>query len=83
MSLPETITPEAGEMYSKEDLDYWMAVLVHVCKECYSDPEIVKTAPHNHSVGHPRIESAEDANTWAMTWRAHQRKTRSTIGSSA
>jgi glycine dehydrogenase subunit 2 len=80
--VPEPITPEAGEMYSKEDIDYWMAVLVHVCGEAYSDPDLVKSAPHNHTVGHPRVESAEDPAAWAMTWRAHQRKT-SPIGSSA
>jgi glycine dehydrogenase subunit 2 len=79
--VPEPITPEAGEMYSKEDLDYWMAVLVHVCEEAYSDPELVKSAPHNHPVAHPHVETAEEPDTWAMTLRAQERKHPSTIGS--
>ena len=80
-SVPEPITPEAGEMWSKEDLDYWIAVLVQVCDEAYSDPDLVKSAPHNHPVVHPLVETAEEPDTWAMTLRAQERKHPSTIGS--
>ncbi len=30
--VPEPITPEAGEMWSKEDIDYWIDVLAQVCR---------------------------------------------------
>ncbi len=40
--VPEPFTPEAGEMWSKEDIDYWIDVLAHVCEEAYTDPEIVQ-----------------------------------------
>ena len=52
--VPEPFTPEAGEMWSKEDLDYWIAVLAHVCEEAYTDPEIVKSAPHNQVIAPDR-----------------------------
>ena len=48
--VPEPFTPEAGEMWSKEDIDYWIDVLAHVCDEAYADPEIVRTAPHNQAI---------------------------------
>ena len=72
--VPHPFTPEAGEMWSKEDLDYWIAVLKQISDEAYSDPEIVTTAPHNQSVHKLRPESLDEPDRWAMTWRAHQKK---------
>ena len=72
--VPEPFTPEAGEMYSKEDLDTWIDVLARISDEAYADPELVKTAPHNQAIH--QIDSArlDDPDAWAMTWRAFQRK---------
>ena len=72
--FPQPFTPEAGEMWSKEDVDYWIAVLRHVCEEAYTNPEIVKTAPHNQPIHKLGPESLDDPDRWAMTWRAWQRK---------
>ena len=72
--VPEPFTPEAGEMYSKEDLDYWIAVIERVCHEAYTDPELVRTAPHNQPIHQLRSAALEDPARWAMTWRAWQRK---------
>ena len=72
--VAEPFTPEAGEMYSKEDLDYWIAVIARVCAEAYSDPQLVKTAPHNQPIHQLRGEALEDPSRWAMTWRAWLRK---------
>ena len=72
--VPEPFTPEAGEMWSKEDVDYWIAVLKQVCDEAYSNPEIVRTAPHNQAVHKLGPESLDDPDRWAMTWRAWKRK---------
>ena len=44
--VPEPFTPEAGEMYSKEDLDEWIAVIAAIVDEAYANPERVKSAPH-------------------------------------
>jgi glycine dehydrogenase subunit 2 len=72
--FPQPFTPEAGEMWSKEDVDYWIAVLKQISDEAYSNPEIVKTAPHNQPIHRVCIDHLEDPNRWAMTWRAYQRK---------
>ena len=72
--LPEPITPEAGETWSIEDLDRWIDVLAHVCDEAYTDPEVVRTAPHNQAI-HRIVEAGlDDPARWATTWRAHRRK---------
>jgi glycine cleavage system P protein (glycine dehydrogenase) subunit 2 len=72
--VPEPFTPEAGEMYSKEDLDYWIAVIARVCEEAYADPQLVKTAPHNQPIHALKSETLEQPDGWAMTWRAWCRK---------
>jgi glycine dehydrogenase subunit 2 len=72
--VPEPFTPEAGEMYSKEDIDYWIDVLAQISHEAYSDPQIVKSAPHNQAIHKLDHTALEDPDRWAMTWRAYQRK---------
>jgi glycine dehydrogenase subunit 2 len=72
--VPEPFTPEAGEMWSREDIDYWIDVLAHVCNEAYTDPEIVKTAPHNQAIHKLDYTGANDPERWATTWRAYLRK---------
>ena len=74
--VPEPFTPEAGEMYSKEDLDYWIDVLARISDEAYSNPGLVKTAPHNQAIHKIDGAALEDPDRWAMTWRAYQRKNR-------
>jgi len=72
--VPEPFTPEAGEMWSREDLDYWIDVLAHVCEEARTDPELVRTAPHHQVIAQLDSSSLDDPDRWATTWRAHLRK---------
>jgi glycine dehydrogenase subunit 2 len=72
--VPEPFTPEAGELWSKEDIDYWIDVLERVIDEAYADPELVKTAPHNQAIHQVDASGANDPERWATTWRAYQRK---------
>ena len=75
--VPEPFTPEAGEMYSKEDIDNWVAVIAKIAEEAHSDPELVKSAPHAQAIRQIKAEALEDPQAWAMTWRAYLRKHRS------
>lgn len=72
--LPEPFTPEAGELWSKEDIDQWVAVVAQIAKEARETPELVKSAPHNQPVAQVKGEVFDDPRKWAMTWRAYQRK---------
>jgi glycine dehydrogenase subunit 2 len=72
--VPEPFTPEAGELWSKEDIDYWIDVLAAVVAEAYADPETVRTAPHNQAIHKVDGSGANDPEQWATTWRAYQRK---------
>ena len=72
--VPQPFTPEAGEMWSKEDIDEWIDVFAHVVGEAYSDPEIVRTAPHNQAIRRLGPTNLDDPEHWATTWHAHLRK---------
>jgi len=72
--IPEPFTPEAGELWSIEDIDYWIDVLAHVCQEARTNPELVKTSPHNQVVHKMDGSGLNDPKKWATTWRAYQRK---------
>ena len=72
--VPQPFTPEAGELWSKEDIDEWIDVVAHVIDEAYTNPEIVKTAPHNQAISKLGPIDLNDPASWATTWRAHRRK---------
>ncbi|MGI6331850.1 MAG: aminomethyl-transferring glycine dehydrogenase subunit GcvPB [Zhaonellaceae bacterium] len=73
--IPEPMTLEPCETYSKDDIDEYAAVLAQISKEAYENPEIVKTAPHRSS-SHRRNDEAslDDPEKWAVTWRAYVKK---------
>ncbi|TDD39992.1 glycine dehydrogenase subunit 2 [Actinomadura sp. KC06] len=72
--VPEPMTLEPTESYSKADLDEYAAILTEVAREAYEDPETVRTAPHRSTVHRTREDVLEDPATWAVTWRAYRRK---------
>lgn len=71
--VPEPFTPEPGELWSKEDIDYWIATVAKVCEEAYATPDVVRNAPHNAAI-HKLTGDLEDPAKWATTWRAFKRK---------
>lgn len=72
--VPEPVTLEPTESYSKKELDEYAAILAHVAQEAREDPEIVRTAPHNCPVHTVDPVPLDDPEQWAMTWRAWRRK---------
>ncbi|MBA7606804.1 glycine dehydrogenase (decarboxylating) subunit 2 [subsurface metagenome] len=72
--VPEPFTPEPCETYSKADIDYWVSVVQRVSDEAYSDPELVRSAPHNAAIHKVSTTPIDDPDRWAMTWRAYLKK---------
>jgi len=75
--VPEPFTPEPPETNSKEDLDRFAQVLRRISEEAYTDPDLVKTAPHNAAISRIDRTPSSDPSKWAMTWRAYLKKNRS------
>jgi glycine dehydrogenase subunit 2 len=73
-TVPEPFTPEAGEMWPLEDIDYWIDVLAEVLADGRRDPELVRTAPHRQVVAQLDGAGLDDPARWSTTWRAYQRK---------
>lgn len=72
--LPEPFTPEPVETYSKDDIDEFAEAFRAIAEEAYTDPELVKTAPHKAALG-ARIDESY-LNEWdkfATTWRAYKK----------
>ena len=42
--------------------------------EAYTNPEIVKTAPHNAALHAINRDVLDDPERWAMTWSAYLKK---------
>jgi len=73
--VPEPNTLEPTESYTKAEIDEYVMVLRQIADEARTDPDLVKTAPHNSTVhrivNHDPLDKPEQ---WAVTWRAYRRK---------
>jgi len=72
--VPEPMTLEPSESYSKADLDTYADIMAEISREAYSDPEVVITAPHRSAVHRMEQAPHDDPERWALTWRAYLRK---------
>jgi glycine dehydrogenase subunit 2 len=74
MLVPQPFTIEPGESYSLDELDECLETLRRIADEAYTQPALVKSAPHRAAV--PRLDDAavDDPAKWAFTWRAWERK---------
>ncbi len=72
--VPEPFTPEFCESYSVDDMEYWCAVMNKISDEAYSDPELVKSAPHRSPIHLVKDEGLDNPDKWAVTWRAYLKK---------
>lgn len=78
--VPEPMTLEPTESYSKADLDEYVGILRHIAEEARTNPEIAGTAPHNSTVHRADHHPLDNPQQWAVTWRAYRRKLRGAAG---
>lgn len=78
--VPEPFTPEPSETVPREDLDRFVEVLRQISHEAYTNPEVVKSAPHNAAISKVDQTPSHDPSKWAMTWRAYLKKMQSESG---
>lgn len=72
--VPEPFTPEPTETYSKDDIDEYVAAFRSIARECYDNPEIVKTAPHAAALASQiHSEDLDDISRFATTLRAYRK----------
>lgn len=72
--IPEPFTPEPVETYSKDDIDEYVEAFRSISEEAYTNPEIVKTAPHKAALATPIDEDGlTDPDKFANTLRAYRK----------
>jgi glycine dehydrogenase subunit 2 len=72
--VPEPMTLEPTEAYSRADLDEYAAILREVVREAYETPDVIRTAPHRSTIHHIDHDWLDDPERWATSWRAYRRK---------
>jgi glycine dehydrogenase subunit 2 len=72
--VPEPMTLEPTESYSRADLDEYAAMLRAVVTEAYSAPGLVRSAPHRSTIHKIDPGWLDDPERWSITWRAYLRK---------
>ncbi len=73
--IPEPLTPEPVETYSKDDIDRFVDVLASIAQEAYENPQMVKDGPYHAALPY-RIDTSclSDIRKFACTWRSFQKK---------
>lgn len=72
--VPEAFLTEMTDTESQEDIDRYAAILKEVLAEAYTNPEKLKTAPHNTSISRLDDVKANHPKTMVLSWR-QMRKT--------
>ncbi|UCH01383.1 MAG: aminomethyl-transferring glycine dehydrogenase subunit GcvPB [Candidatus Bathyarchaeota archaeon] len=65
---------EPTESVSKANLDEYIKMWKQIVHEAYTNPEVLKTAPHNTAYSTVDSTIADDPQRWAVSWRAYLRK---------
>lgn len=73
--IPNPVTLEPTETYSKEDMDYYVDMFKEIIHDAYADPSLIKNAPEFGETSQINEDYANDERTRAMTWRAYVKKT--------
>ncbi len=69
--VPEALMIEPTETESKETLDHFCEIMLKIYEECYTNPEILKSAPHNVSVR--RLDVVKGSREPVMSWRMREK----------
>lgn len=71
--VPEPCTLEPTDSYNKEDIDEFAAIMAKIADECYNNPEVIRTAPHNAPCHGIKNYYEEDPGKVMCTWRVYKR----------
>lgn len=70
--VPEPFTPEPCETYSRDDIEYWAAVMARIAAEAREDPESVKSSPHCGPIGRIDESVMLDASRCVYTYKQYK-----------
>ena len=74
MIIADPVTPEASETVSVEDINRFADIFRSVSEEAYTDPEIIRTAPHRCAVHQSQMEPLVNPEKVVTSWRVFRKK---------
>ncbi|MBT6442408.1 MAG: aminomethyl-transferring glycine dehydrogenase subunit GcvPB [Alphaproteobacteria bacterium] len=74
MLVPQPFTIEPGESLTIEEMDQMIGALASIAAEARSEPDTIRTGPHNAAISRVDEDIPHDPDGWAFTWKAMQRK---------
>jgi glycine dehydrogenase subunit 2 len=72
--IDEALMIEPTESFEKEELDRFVEVMQKICREAYTDPEVVIKAPYNAAVSRLDEVKASHPRTMALSWRMYLKR---------
>ncbi|MBV8733164.1 MAG: aminomethyl-transferring glycine dehydrogenase subunit GcvPB [Solirubrobacterales bacterium] len=72
--VPEPMTLEPSDSYSRADLDQYSEIIAEISREAYEEPQTVLDSPQRSTVHRMDQAPHDDPERWALTWRAYLRK---------
>ncbi len=72
--VPEPLTLEPTESYSRAEIDEYVNTLADIAAEARTDPETIHSSPLRSSIHTVDQDATTDPDTWATSWRAYRRK---------
>ena len=72
--IPEPMTLEPSESYSRADLDEYAEIIAEIAREAYESPETIIESPQRSTIHKMDPAPHDDPERWALTWRAYLRK---------
>jgi len=67
--VDEALMIEPSESFEREELDRFVEAMNKICKEAYTNPEVVLKAPRNTAVSRLDEVKASHPKTMALSWR--------------
>jgi len=72
--VDEALMIEPTETFEKEELDRFTDTLRIICEEAYTNPEVIKSAPHSTAVSRLNEVKASHPGTMVLSWRMYQKR---------
>jgi glycine dehydrogenase subunit 2 len=72
--IDEALMIEPTESFEKEELDRFVEAMQKICREAYTDPEVVIKAPYNAAVSRLDEVKASHPRTMALSWRMYLKR---------
>lgn len=70
--VPEPLTPEASESFSKEDIDAWADAMLDIARRAQTDPDEVLEGPYRNACRRIDAAALDDPDRWVPTSRVER-----------